>query len=72
MKKYVAVVKNKNDYTIVSSSDNFDDILETCEALSKKHDTLFMGQMISEKMAQLDHQYNGVSSQAICMKKLVA
>ncbi len=72
MKKYVAVVKNKNDYTVVSSSDNFDDILETCETLSKKHDTLFRGQMISEKMAQLDHQYNGVSSQAICMKKLVA
>ena len=72
MKKYVAVVKNKNNYVVVSSSNNFDDILETCETLSKECNTLFRGQMISEKMAQLDHQYNGASSQAICMKKLVA
>ena len=72
MNKYVAVVKNKNKYTVISSSDSFDDILEKCETLSKKHKTLFRGQMISEKMAQLDHQYNGASGQAICMKKLVA
>ncbi len=72
MEKYVAVIKNKSAYTVLASSDSFDDILETCETLSKKHDTLFRGQMISEKMAQLDHLYNGASSQAICMKKLVA
>jgi ABC-type uncharacterized transport system ATPase subunit len=72
MAKYVAVVKNKNKYTVISSSDNFDDILEACESLSKKHSTLFRGQMISDGMAQLDHQYNGVASQAVCMRKLVA
>jgi hypothetical protein len=72
MKKFVVVTRSGKDYKVLSSSDNFDEILESCEILSKRHKTIFRGQMISDRMAQLDHQYNGIASQAICMKKLVA
>ena len=71
MKKFVAVIKSGNDYKTISSTDSFDEILDICESLSKKYNTLYRGQMISDKMAQLDHEYNGKSSCAVSVKKLV-
>lgn len=71
MNKYIAVIKVGSHYKIVSSSADFDENLESCEILCEKHNPLFRGQIISNKMAQLEHEYNGKSSHAISMKRLI-